>query len=115
MERVQGGGVRSGSEVRSELERAQVELSAARRKVQELEQVLAARSREASKWEARALKEPRPDSEFRLVAFAVGLMLGGLLLQGAVTLAGGWMPPPASSAASTPNGDNRLPLNLPYP
>ncbi|WP_147445401.1 hypothetical protein, partial [Corallococcus aberystwythensis] len=77
MERVEGGGARSGSEVRSELERTQVELVAARRKVQELEQLLAERSRESGKWKARAAKEPRPDSEYRLVALVVGVVLGG--------------------------------------
>ncbi|NPC70342.1 hypothetical protein HPP05_11350 [Corallococcus exiguus] len=115
MERVQDGGGRSGHEVRSELERAQVELAAARRKVRELEQTLEARSREARKWQARAVKEPRPASEYRIVAFVVGVVLGGVLLQWAVVWGGGRMPPEASSPTHKPAWDSGPPPTFPVP
>jgi ferric-dicitrate binding protein FerR (iron transport regulator) len=109
MERIQGPHLITGREVRAELERTQTELAATRRNIQELEQLVAAKTAEAAKWEARTRKQPRPLSENRRLALVVGVALGVLLAQGFIVWKGGRMPP------GTPSFEIKPEFSVPMP
>ncbi|MFL5344958.1 MAG: hypothetical protein ACJ8AT_09190 [Hyalangium sp.] len=89
MERVREPESRPGKEVRAELERAQVELTATQRKIQELEQELATRKAQAEKWAARARKMPRPMlGAEKSILLGLGIVVGMMLLEFYIKLGG---------------------------
>lgn len=89
MERVREPESRPGKEVRAELERAQVELADTQRRIQELEQKLAAQKAKAEKWASRARKMPRPmlgaENSYLLV---LGMITGIFMLEFYIGLGG---------------------------
>ncbi len=110
MERNQAPRACSGKDARAELERTQTELAATRRKLQELEGLVAARTAEAAKWEARTRRQPRPDSEFRVAALLLGLIAGLFMARMYIHYAGGTLPPPMKGLETKPEWSVPSPL-----
>lgn len=100
MERVREPGAQGGKEIRAELEHSQAELAATRRKIQQLEQAVAAKASQAQKWAERTQRQPRQSVPLR-VALLLGACLGAALAAGVFQTWG--TPPPEQPPVTRPN------------
>ncbi|MFL5344959.1 MAG: hypothetical protein ACJ8AT_09195 [Hyalangium sp.] len=81
MDRIQEPTAHPDEEVQAELDRVQAQLTAARRRVEHLQEQLSTSSADIDHWASRALhnlEEPEPTDTQKIKVLLVGALIGGL-------------------------------------